>query len=242
MWPFNNKSTPNNTKPQSKPINIREILYGPNPVDFNIPDRQLNFDLQGWNSDNKIFFDLVNEIKPNLIIEVGTWKGRSAINMAKHIKTLGLKSSIICIDTFLGAPEHWIEPNLLADMKLKNMRPQLFEQFLSNILHEGCEDIIVPFPQTSQNAFKVLKKKGVAASLIYVDGSHEEGDVYQDIKNYFSLLLNGGILFGDDYSGWEGVRKDANKFAKEYGLKLEVRDKVYWIIRKPDDYSPQLDR
>ena len=46
--------------------------------------------------------------KPNLVIEVGSFLGYSAIKMAKEIKKLNLDTKIICVDTWLGSPEHYI--------------------------------------------------------------------------------------------------------------------------------------
>jgi len=51
--------------------------------------------------------DLIAATKPRIIVEVGTFKGRTAIFMAHLIKQLKLDAKIICIDTWVGSPEHW---------------------------------------------------------------------------------------------------------------------------------------
>ena len=43
----------------------------------------LNPDLQGWGSRHRIFEQVICEEKPQLVIEVGTWKGASLVHMAK---------------------------------------------------------------------------------------------------------------------------------------------------------------
>lgn len=45
--------------------------------------------LTGWNGNKPIFRELIEKIKPTTIIEVGTWKGQSAITMGKTVKELG---------------------------------------------------------------------------------------------------------------------------------------------------------
>ena len=66
--------------------------------------------------------------------------------------------------------------------------------------------------------------------MIYVDGSHEEEDVYQDLTNYWEIVAADGIIFGDDYS-WDGVRLAVERFAKEEKKQVRfIADK--WIIRK----------
>ena len=44
------------------------------------------------------------------------------------------------------------ERNLLN----KNGYPQVYFQFLSNVIHNECEDIITPIPNTSVNGAKFL--------------------------------------------------------------------------------------
>ena len=69
--------------------------------------------------------------------------------------------------------------------------------------------------------------------MIYIDASHEEDDVYKDIKNFYSVLSEGGVMFGDDYTeDWPGVINSVNRFKDEMNLNLEVIDNNFWVIRK----------
>ena len=47
------------------------------------PYAGMTADIQGWASTSPVFADCIRELNPKLIIEVGTWKGCSAIHMAK---------------------------------------------------------------------------------------------------------------------------------------------------------------
>lgn len=191
-------------------------------------------DSRGWNGKSNVFKQIIDDVKPTLIVEVGSWKGQSAINMGTHIKNNNLDCKILCVDTWLGAIEFWghlsgtDERNLL----LKNGYPQIYYQFLSNVVHHGLQDIISPFPNTSENGFRYLSINNMKPQMIYIDASHEEDDVYKDIKNYYSILSEGGIIFGDDYGSWEGVRKASNRFKDEMGLKMDVAEGNFWIIKK----------
>lgn len=191
-------------------------------------------DSRGWNGKSDVFKQIIDEVKPSLIVEVGSWKGQSAINMGTHIKETNLDCKIICIDTWLGAIEFWghlantDERNLL----LKNGYPQIYYQFLSNVVHHKLEDIISPFPNTSENGFRYLSINHLKPQVIYIDASHEEEDVYKDVKNYYSILSDGGIIFGDDYASWAGVRTATNRFKDEMGLKMDILEGNFWIIKK----------
>ena len=195
-------------------------------------------DLQGWNSNDKIFADLVFEgLQDKTIIEVGTWKGASAIRMASQARTLAMKTKIYCIDTWLGAAEFWTgelartpERNLL----LKNGYPQIYYQFLSNVVHNGLQDYIIPIPVPSSIGVKILKAQGVKADLIYIDGSHEYDDVYADLNSYSELLNPGGVMFGDDYYSFADVGRAVNDFvatqkAQDIKKKLEIVNENFWV-------------
>jgi hypothetical protein len=191
-------------------------------------------DLQGWNGDSIFFNKIIMEIKPKLVIEVGSWKGLSAINMAKTIKENKLSSKIYCVDTWLGALEFWddLYDTPERDLLLKNGYPQIYYQFLSNVVHNNVQDIILPFPITSTIAYRFFSKKNISADVIYIDGSHEEQDVLIDIENYYKLLNDGGVIFGDDYFNFVGVANAVNTFVNKYNLRLETVENQFWIIRK----------
>jgi predicted O-methyltransferase YrrM len=183
-------------------------------------------DLQGWGSTHCIFKELCDKVEPGIIIEVGTWKGASAIEMAKHSDAM-----IYCVDTWLGAVEFWtrFKETGERDLMLKNGYPSIYNQFLSNVIHEGLQHRIIPIPNTSSAGAEILKHYEVKADLIYIDGSHEYEDVKSDIKNYLPLLNDGGIMFGDDY-GWTSV-SDAVKESFNY-VDIDIVDQNFWIFKK----------
>lgn len=85
--------------------------------------------LQGGNGRHRVFAQIISEVKPKVIIEVGVWKGQSTIYMTEIAKTINPKVILIAIDTFLGSPEHWKpkHPNNFQQLlKLKFGYPQLY--------------------------------------------------------------------------------------------------------------------
>jgi len=191
-------------------------------------------DLQGWQGNSTLFGTLIQELSPNIIVEVGSWKGQSSINMGKCIKKFNLPTKLYCIDTWLGALEfitthkHTPERNLL----LKNGYPQIYYQFLSNVVHNNLEDVIIPIPNTSFIGYKYLKYNNIHPELIYIDGSHEYEDVMSDVTNFYDILSPGGIIFGDDYHNWGGVKQAINEFTNKENIKFEIIENNFWVIRK----------
>jgi len=67
--------------------------------------------------------------------------------------------------------------------------------------------------------FNLIRKKSNLAHLdfednsidaIYIDGNHSYEAVIEDIKNWSPKVKQGGLIIGDDYLTFEGVRKAVN--------------------------------
>jgi SAM-dependent methyltransferase len=201
---------------------LRELIYDKSPYE-GFDASLYEPDLQGWGSDHPFLISAIERVRPKRIVEVGTWKGRSAINMAKAVKRLGIDCEIVCVDTWLGSPEHWLkqEPGWYESLKIENGFPSLYRTFLTNVVHEGVADIITPFPSTSDNASYIFKKKAIYFDICYIDAAHEYEPVLKDLNNYWGVLKEPGLLIGDDYThDWPEVMGAAEEFAKQKNLKL----------------------
>ncbi len=189
-------------------------------------------DISGWNFEMPTFERLMKEVRPSLVVEVGTWKGGSAIRMANLSRELGLDTKVLCIDTWLGSGEFWNyqnDPDRYNSLQLCCGYPQVYYQFLANVVKSHLTGVIIPLPITSAIGARLLADREVQADLIYIDGSHDYEDVLADIKAYYPLVRPGGVLFGDDMvECWPGVERAV----RESKLPYEV-DGGFWIVRKP---------
>lgn len=198
-------------------------------------------DLQGWGSHHPVFREAIASLRPKVIVEVGTWKGASAIHMADLVQELGLETVIICVDTWLGSPEHYLarEPGWRESLLLRNGYPRLYFTFLGNVVRSGHAGRIVPLASTSENAALILKEKGVEADLVYIDAAHEEEPAYRDFRLYWDLLSPEGLMIGDDYMSWEGVTRAAHRFAVERERPL-VGTWGKFVISRGDRLVPRI--
>ena len=192
------------------------------------PQDLLPPDMQGWNYGNKIFAELVQQIRPRRLFEVGSWKGMSTINFHRQLEKLNQPYELYCIDTWLGSLEHMDGQYAGGKYPKKYGFPQLYLQFLSNLHYAGCLKNIFPIPNTSITAARYLKNQHIHAELIYIDASHESPDVYHDISNYWDLLVEGGVMFGDDHD-FDSVAHDVKQFFNERQISYRVVDGVYWV-------------
>jgi hypothetical protein len=141
--------------------------------------------MQGWGSSDPLFEEIIRAIKPKIIVEVGSWKGASAINMAKIVKSLGLDCKIICVDTWLGSPEHFLgqQPSWRASLRLSHGYPQLYFTFLANVVRQGVDDVIIPIAATSESGAVILASKGVRPDMVYIDAAHEYEPALRDLRS-----------------------------------------------------------
>jgi SAM-dependent methyltransferase len=191
-------------------------------------------DRQGWHSGHKAFDDIVAEVRPSVVVDVGVWKGGSTIYLAELLKKHTVTGAVIAVDTFLGSVEHWNRDSHFFDLiPRRHGMPLLYEQFLANVVRTGMKNYIVPLPQTSTVACLLLRKARVQAGLVHIDASHEYEDVLRDARIYWDLLAPGGYLVGDDYHrSWPAVIKAADDFAAEKGVPLSNQSPK-WIVKKP---------
>ena len=199
-------------------------------------------DLTGWMCERfeHVFLDHLRRVhalrqRPLTIVEVGTWKGLSAITMATIAKRHNIPVTIVCVDTWLGAPEFWTwglhDATRGQSLKRRNGYPAVYYTFLRNVLDSGHADAIVPFPISSTEAIQVFKHYDIRADLVYVDASHEYQAVKNDIEAVWDLVEPAGTVFGDDYMpGWPGVMQAVNEFSVQHPAHV---DGVVWSIVKP---------
>jgi predicted O-methyltransferase YrrM len=187
-------------------------------------------DIRGWNSDDPIFDELVELLAPKTIIEVGSWKGRSAIHFAKATERFA--SDIVCVDTWLGGIDHVLASGSENDRLLDSVGcPRLYHQFIRNIKDSPHAQRIYPIQNTSINGARILQHHKICAELVYIDGSHEYADVHDDLCAFWPLVALGGIMFGDDV-GFPGVGPAVIRFTMERNLEFSVVRNNFWVIRK----------
>ena len=198
-------------------------------------------DLIGWGGDEALFYNVNKSFDKHIFVDIGVWKGQSSINMAKAIQGLNLDGVVISIDTFLGSIEHfdYIEnsgqPNYAKNLfnRLAGGRPDLYETFISNILLLNLQNLIIPLPQTSNNAAKMLKLNKINPTFIHIDASHEYIDVKRDLEDFFEILQPKGLIICDDYSlVWAGVKQAVDEFCNEKNISMTNHNSKAIIVKQ----------
>lgn len=188
--------------------------------------------VSGWGSEKTVFRRLMEEVKPRVVIELGSFLGASATHMGAIAKELGLQTEIFCFDDFRGWPGFRSGP--FADIKQQNGNVMLMNQFIQNVIHRNMTESILPLPFGTVSSLSSFCKWGIYADLIEVDASHDFHSAWADINIAFRLLRPGGVMFGHDYftgADRRGVRRAVDMFAKMNNLRVEP-DGQHWIYRR----------
>lgn len=187
----------------------------------------LSYDGHGWFGDANrlnLLFQMTNmQPRPKVVIELGSWLGKSTRWFADQVGPDGL---VIAIDHWLGSPEHH-QPNR---RDVRDKLPRLYEQFLYN-----CRDYpnILPLRGTTHAMCSLWMP---AADVLYIDAAHEYQAVLDDICNYARMVGHDGLISGDDYI-WEpgeyGVEMAVKEFCKQTGCyDVHVDEAFWWLTRR----------
>jgi predicted O-methyltransferase YrrM len=119
-------------------------------------------------------------------------------------------------------------------MDKSDTNPKIFDLFLDRILSNNLTDIVLLVRLTSIIAARMFRVLNYKFDFVYLDSAHEALETFTELSLYWELLIDGGILFGDDYK-WPAVNHDLKLFCKVHNLEYELsNDGNTWYIKKSD--------
>ena len=114
-------------------------------------------------------------------LEIGSFEGLSTLFILSNWK----RANVTCVDTWETSKDE----SQFLDFNFSNVEKK-FDLNLKNYSFEKIKN-------TSDIAFKKLKNKS-NFDYIYIDGSHNGLDIYNDAIASFNLLNTGGLIIFDD--------------------------------------------
>lgn len=172
---------------------------------FEILIRNKNFSTYWFLNNYKIIGSFLPEDYNKIFryLEIGSFEGLSSLFILSHWKN----ADVTCVDTWQTSEDE----SQVLDFNFKSVE----KKFDSN-LHDFCFKKI---KNTSELAFTQLSKVD-SFDYIYIDGSHNGIDIFNDALASFKILNVGGIIIFDDitniYKEIEMQPHDA--FEKFYSL------------------------
>ncbi|XP_057445920.1 uncharacterized protein LOC130738037 isoform X3 [Lotus japonicus] len=178
--------------------------------------------VKGWGSNGAVFENLIRRVRPETIVEVGTFLGASSLHMAELTRRFGLKTQILCIDDFRG----WAGfRDRFNTTPMVNGDVFLYYQFLQNAVTRNLTESVLPVPFSSGSGLIWLCELGVFADLVEIDAGHDFLSAWSDINRGYRILRPGGVIFGHDYftaADNRGVRRALDLFARIHSLKAHA--------------------
>lgn len=198
-----------------------------NPVFQHVEnDIQLKFDeTKPWSGHRDFVYDLVCNMQPKTIVELGTFQGNSFFAFCQAVKDTGLKTEVFSIDSFEG-DEQAGKIDDVYYREVLDLTRRYFGEINARLIKSKFDD-----------ALKMFKDNSI--DIIHIDGFHEYESVKRDYDQWKKKLSPRGVLiFHDikvaDFGVWKvwNECKEENKddyfieFLHGFGLGVMIKDKL----------------
>lgn len=158
-------------------------------------------------------------------VEVGTYRGDFAVHWLDH-----WPGTLICVDAWRSNPQ--------AKDILNHDQPtmeQVYASYLERMLPYAHRHRTVR--KFSVDAARDFLAEGVQFDCVYIDASHDYGNVVADLVSWWPLVKPGGMFAGHDYLN--GTMADG--YPAEFGVKQavdEFADREHLTIQTTDEPFP----
>jgi len=180
------------------------------PITYPSSDVDIARRIDGWLSDKELDFLGVAGKTYKYILEVGSYKGKSARAFADNTS-----GQVMCIDT-------WNSVVCGADGKpIYTTNDATYVDFVKNLQeHIETKKVII-----NRMNYKDFVPNGFKPDFIFIDAAHDYESAKHDIEK--SMSMNPWIIAGHDYDSkvWPGVVKAVDeKFSK-----INLVDTIWWV-------------
>lgn len=147
--------------------------------------KELPLESSAWSGHYFFAYDLVRNLKPEVIVELGTHKGNSLFSMAQAIKDGKLKTKLHGVDTWEG------------DSQAGYYGEDIYKEFLKISKKYYTDVDIIPHKMFFDDALKTFKNNSI--DILHIDGLH----TYEAVKHDYDTWLpkvkkdTGIIMFHD---------------------------------------------
>lgn len=158
-----------------------------------------------------VWEQLIPQVKPRKILEIGSYEGASACFLIDKLAT-DAQIEIHCVDTWEGGVEHKAGGIGETDMRLVESR---FHHNMAQAISKAKNKVdLVVHKKFSDDCLAQLISEGKKNyfDFVYVDGSHLATDVLCDAVLGFKLLKVGGLMIFDDYLWSENLPTGRDPF------------------------------
>ena len=161
------------------------------------------------------------------IVEVGSWKGASAIAMAKADPRV----LVTCVDTWQGSEsDHTL---------IRASEEDVSSVFMENVKNSGVSSKIAA--RRGKSVDVAREWDGGKVDMIFIDANHTYEAVKEDIAAWWPRLMPDGVMIGHDYrtKNFPGVDQAVKEAfgdrVKSYGASQPYG--CFWAVEASDEPS-----
>lgn len=160
---------------------------------------------EGWFNHGDKILSLVEQHRPKVCVELGSWQGASAIPVARSIRRWG--GTLTCVDTWGG------------EIHEAQGRPWMLLSCVRNMTESGVNGSVRLIPATTRDAAAQWTD---LIDYLYVDADHSYDGVAEDLRLWIPHVKRGGLIVGDDYEhqSFPGVKRAWDEFEQSHGIQL----------------------
>jgi len=164
--------------------------------------------------------------KEGIMVEIGSFLGKSSIEWAKNFRQLDKNFKILCIDSFNSPVE--ILHDLMQEARFSIPDPDWDQLELFKFYASGYPNI-KPIKTFFNDKFVFPAK----VNLVFEDSTHTQKYLATALPFWWDKIHEGGVLAGHD--NWiDEVKAAVDLFAALYDLEIKLFDNSsIWYIEKP---------
>lgn len=182
--------------------------------------------IDGWLDPNAggVLYQLARFMAPQpLVVELGSWKGRSTCWLAHGVRDRGT-GSVVAVDTWAGTAN---EPDHAS--RLAGYGPdQLHGEFLDNLRRQGLESVVEPLRMTTLEAARRWDR-GTSIGLLYIDADHAYEAVRSDFEHWSPHVVRGGFVVFDDVPSFFGPTRLTTELPRWFRLYATMRNQYVFV-------------
>lgn len=198
--------------------------------------------LEGWCTHAKAVHmaELINETRPDTLVEIGVFGGRGTIAMAMVCQHVG-KGRVIGIDPW--ATEASTEGNIGQENEewwSKLDHEAIYKCCLSVTRSLGCEDTVTYLRMKDTDALYQFDDNSIG--FLHIDSNHSEEVSCRTVKDWVPKVKAGGYLIFDD-TNWPSQAKALEMLKNDFGLEfiglfdmtdsMGTKNGEYALLKKP---------
>jgi predicted O-methyltransferase YrrM len=166
----------------------------------------------GWFNHGQLVLALLEQHRPRVVVELGSWMGASAIAMARSVRRWG--GTVTCVDTWAGELDD-------SGGSEGGKSPLMLLSCARSIVFAGVSASVRLIPALTREAAACWSEP---IDFLYVDADHSHAGTLADLEAWGPHVKPGGLIVGDDYEHrlYPGVKTAWQAFAKDTGLTVTV--------------------